>query len=92
VFALRSYKSFNRFYPYGEYKVVNHDLAELLVRQSLERLYEVNLFGSGYPISPSMGYPQMLFEMNLAVLYDITQDKLDLTSEGNLRHLNLEQE
>lgn len=71
-FKLRSHDQFPTFYPYGEYKIQNNVLAELMVKHSLNRLYEKRLFGSGWPFSPPMDYPHVMLEDNFTHLYDST--------------------
>ena len=41
-----------------------------MISHSLNRLYEINLFGSGYPMSPPRDYPHMIAEANYTVIYD----------------------
>lgn len=48
----------------------NRGLAELMISHSLNRLYEINLFGSGYPMSPPRDYPHMIAEGNATLIYD----------------------
>ena len=69
-FRLRGHSQFPHFYPYGDYKIQNLELAELMVKHSLNRMYEVNLFGNGYPISPPRDYPHMIMEDNCTIVYD----------------------
>ena len=69
-FKLRNHSQHPSFYPYAEYKIQNKELAELMVKHSLNRLYEVNLFGNGYPVSPPRDYPHMFAEDNYTIVYD----------------------
>lgn len=47
-----------KFMPQGEYELVNKELAELMVADCVNRMYEGTTFGSGWPQSPPMDYPQ----------------------------------
>ena len=71
-FKLRGHDQTATFTPYGQYTMNNKPLADLMVKHSLNRMYEVNLFGSGYPISPPKDYPHMMAEINFTVIYDST--------------------
>ena len=51
-FKLKKHDQHPHFYPYGQYEIKNLELAELMVKHSLNRMYEINLFGNGYPVSP----------------------------------------
>ena len=50
----------------------NQVLAELMVRNSLNRMYEGYLFGSGWPQSPPRDYPHFVVEENYTIVYDST--------------------
>ena len=71
-FRLVGHDQFPSFYPYGDFKMQNPELATLMVKHSLNRMYEVNLFGSGYPVSPPRDYPHMIMEDNYTIVYDST--------------------
>jgi hypothetical protein len=43
-----------------------------MIRHCLNRLYEGNLFGSGWPMSPPRDYPHMMTEENYTIVYDST--------------------
>ena len=50
------------FRPQGSYQLKNKELAELMLFDSLNRLYEGNHFGSGWPQSPPKDYPHFRVE------------------------------
>ena len=77
-FRLRGHSQFPHFYPYGDYKMQNQELAELMVKHSLNRLYEVNLYGNNYPVSPPRDYPHMIVEDNYTIVYDSSHIDPDL--------------
>ena len=89
-FKLRSHNQLPHFYPYQEYKIENQELAELMVKHSLNRMYEVNLFGNGYPVSPPRDYPHMIAEENYTIVYDSSH--VEGVSEDVLRLKELENE
>ena len=43
-----------------------------MVSHSLNRVYEANLFGSGFPVTPPRDYPNMLANINCTIVYDST--------------------
>ena len=45
-------------------------MGRLMVKHSVNRLYELNLFGSGFPLSPPRDYPHMIAEYNYTITYD----------------------
>ncbi len=59
-FKFRSHEEYISFYPYGDYKMQNQDLAILMIRHSLNRNYETVIFGSGWPMSPPRDYPHLI--------------------------------
>lgn len=69
-YRVRSHDQTVKFYPYDKYKIVNEELATAMVRSSLNRLYQGNLFGSGFPLSPPRDYPVFSAEGNFTVVYD----------------------
>lgn len=71
-FRLRRHEEFSTFYQYGQYKIQNIKLAELMVKHSLNRLYHGKLFGSGWPLSPPKDYPHFLTDINHTLVYDTT--------------------
>ena len=56
-FRIRSHSQTVNFIPTSQYKLENKILAEAMVSDCLNRLYEGNLFGSGWPQSPPRDYP-----------------------------------
>jgi hypothetical protein len=58
------------FTPLGSYKVANRELAELFVTDGLNRLYEGEVFGSGWPQSPPRDYPRFRVEDNYTAIFD----------------------
>lgn len=90
-FKLKSHEEFTSFYPYGGYKIENEELAKLMVKHSLNRIYEGNLFGSGFPYSPPKDFPHFLAEDNYTIVYDSTHvdphqdDELLLDDEDYLQ-------
>jgi hypothetical protein len=94
-FKLRRHDQFPSFYPYGQYKIENQQLAELMVKHSLNRLYEGNLFGSGFPYSPPKDYPHFLTEENYTIVYDSTHvdpHMDDLLDSGDYLQLDEEEQ
>lgn len=71
-FKLVAHDQFVSWYPYGSYNIQNEDLATLMVSHSLNRVYEANLFGSGFPVSPPRDYPHMIANENYTIVYDST--------------------
>jgi hypothetical protein len=71
-FRFRRHDEFISYFPAGDYKLANLELANLLVHSSLNRLYEGNLFGSGWPLSPPRDFPQMTTRDNYTIVYDST--------------------
>ena len=57
---------------YHEYVIHNSDLAKLMIHHSINRLYDGNLFGSSWPISPPKDYPRPLAAKNFTLIYDST--------------------
>lgn len=49
-----------------------------MVKHSLNRLYEVNLYGNNYPVSPPRDYPHMIVEENYTIVYDSSHIDPDL--------------
>ena len=58
------------FTPQGTYKLLNKELADLMVSDCLNRLYEGNYFGSGWPQSPPKDYPGFRVEENYTAVID----------------------
>lgn len=50
-----------------------------MISHGLNRLYQTNLFGSGWPMSPPRDYPQFESNRDFAVIYDPTQVPLWFT-------------
>jgi hypothetical protein len=48
----------------------NKDLAELMVGDSLKRIYEGRVFGSGWPQSPPRDYPHFKVYENYTAIFD----------------------
>ncbi len=71
-FKFRGHEEFVTFYQYADYKIINEQLARAMIRHCLNRLYEGNLFGSGWPMSPPRDYPHMMTEENYTIVYDST--------------------
>jgi hypothetical protein len=71
-FKLRGHNQTTKFYPYGQYRIQNEELAQEMVKFSLNRLYEGKLFGSGFPLYPARDYPEFIAETNFTVVYDST--------------------
>jgi hypothetical protein len=59
------------FSAQSPFKVANAELAELIVSDSLERLYEGKAFGSGWPQSPPRRYSQFIVEDTFALVFDL---------------------
>ena len=59
-FFLRGHEEFIYFYPYGIYKTIDIPLATKMVSNTLSKLYEGKLFGSGFPQSPPKDYAHMV--------------------------------
>jgi len=58
------------FHPDGQYQLINKGLAEAMVADSLNRLYEGDLFGCGWPQSPPKDYPHFRVEENYTAVFD----------------------
>lgn len=43
-----------------------------MIKHSLNRLYDVKLFGSGWPLHPQRDYPHFMTEHDASVVYDST--------------------
>jgi hypothetical protein len=71
-FKFRRHTEFVTFYPYSDYRLLHEDLGKAMISYSLNRLYEGNLFGSGWPLSPPRDYPHILSEDNYTIVYDST--------------------
>lgn len=71
-FRFRRHDEYISYFPSGDYKLQNLELANLLVHNSLNRLYEGDLFGSGWPLSPPRDFPQMTTRDNYTIVYDST--------------------
>ena len=71
-FKLRSHEQFVSLYQYSDYKYLNEELARVMIKHCLNRLYDSNLFGSGWPMSPPRDYPHMMTEENYTIVYDST--------------------
>ena len=61
-FKISEHKQSVEFTPQGSYKLINKELAELMVSDCLNRIYEGNVFGSGWPQSPPKDYPHFRVE------------------------------
>ena len=62
-----------------------------MVKHSLNRMYELNLFGSGYPTSPPRDYPHFIVEENFTVVYDSTHVDSQWGDEDNDIYLEPEE-
>lgn len=62
TFRLRNHEEFISFYPYGQFKMQNEELARAMVRSGLSTLYQGYLYGSGFPQSPPRDYPHFIAE------------------------------
>jgi hypothetical protein len=71
-FKFRRHTEFVSFYPYADYRLLQEDLGRAMIRHSLNRLYDSNIFGSGWPLSPPRDYPHMMAEDNYTIVYDST--------------------
>jgi hypothetical protein len=58
------------FHPEGPHQLTNKELAEAMVADSLNRLYEGDLFGCGWPQSPPKDYPRFRVEDNYTAVID----------------------
>ena len=50
----------------------NQDLARLMISNSLNTLYNTDLYGSGFPQFPPRDYPHFIAEENFTIVYDST--------------------
>lgn len=71
-FSLRRHNQNVTFYPYGQFKMENEELARLMVQNSFNTLYNGYLYGSGFPQSPARDYPHFIAEENYTIVYDST--------------------
>jgi hypothetical protein len=71
-FRFRRHEETVTFNQYADYKINNVDLAKLMVKHSLNRMYEGRLFGSGWPLSPPRDYPHFIVQDNYTIVYDST--------------------
>lgn len=55
-----------------------------MVKSALKRLYNGNLFGSGWPLSPPKDQPHFIAENNYTVVYDPTHQDPDNRVKSNL--------
>ena len=69
-FRIRGHEELVTFNQYMDYKIENVELAKLMVKHSLNRMYEGRLFGSGWPASPPRDYPHFVVESNYTIVYD----------------------
>lgn len=58
------------FYPHREYRMENVERAKDMLRRSLERMSEVNLFGNGFPVGMERKKPEMYAEGNFTFVVD----------------------
>ena len=58
------------FYPHREYQMENVERAKEMLRRSLERMSEVNLFGNGFPVGLERRKPEMHAEGEFTVVVD----------------------
>lgn len=56
-FRILNHSQIIYFKPTSKYPLGNQRLAEAMIGDSLNRIYEGNLFGSGWPQSPPKDYP-----------------------------------
>ena len=59
------------FSSYMDYKIENMELAHKMVKHSLNRLYEAEVFGSGWRLIPR-DYPHFHVEHDYTIVYDST--------------------
>lgn len=71
-FVLKSHTEFITYYETTGYKLQNKELADAMIKHSLNRLYEWPLFGSGWPLNPQRDYPHFLSEATASLVYDST--------------------
>ena len=62
---------FKATYLNSPYKVENVELADLMIKHSLNRLKEGHVFGSGWNLWPK-DYPHFMVADNFTVVYDST--------------------
>jgi hypothetical protein len=58
---------------YG-FKLTNQTLADQIVKESLDKLHENPLFGSGWPIFLSQKNPALYVSENAVLIYDKPQN------------------
>lgn len=71
-FYLKSHTEFITYYETAGYKLQNKELADAMIKHSLNRLYDWPLFGSGWPLNPQRDYPHFLSEATATLVYDST--------------------
>lgn len=71
-FYLKSHTEFITYYETTGYKLQNKELADVMIKHSLNRLYHVPLFGSGWPLNPLRDYPHFVTEATSTLVYDST--------------------
>ena len=64
----------------------NPQIAKEMLRKSVARIFEVKLFGNGYPFGYSMKEPKMVVEENYTMVYDsfeaVSGKKMKRKGEG----------
>lgn len=71
-FYLKSHTEFVSYYDAFGFKMENKPLADAMIKNSLNRLYNMKLFGSGWPLTPQRDYPHFMTEATATVVYDTT--------------------
>jgi hypothetical protein len=71
-FTLRNHEAFITLYPNVNFPVIQTELSLKIINNSLNRLYEHKLFGSGWPLATERENPRFLADDNFMVVYDAT--------------------
>ena len=76
------------FYPHGEYRMKNVEKAKEMLRRSLERMSEVDLFGNGFPVGMERKKPEMYAEGDFTFVVDtatIDPDRVEVQDKRKMR-------
>jgi hypothetical protein len=60
------------FNQVGEYNIYDKATGERIINESIKRLYDTNLFGSGWPLYPKRDNASFLLFNNTAFIYDFS--------------------
>jgi hypothetical protein len=67
---LKSYKPLIRYTIQNGFPLADINLADKIINDSLDKLYENKLFGSGWPVYPNREYVNFGSNDNYSVIYE----------------------